>query len=58
MATRFGADHDTILAYSKGKWTFNIEEGGAPVRKGRGQAGYKLDKKTLAPQGADDAPPD
>ena len=46
VATRFGTNHDTILAYSKGKWTFNKKRAVRPFEKNEGQAGYKLDEKT------------
>ena len=60
VATRFGTNHDTILAYSKGKWAFNKKRAVRPFAQDEEQAGYKLDKKTgryfaLSPVHADGA---
>ena len=46
VATRFGTNHDTILAYSKGNWTFNKKRAVRPLEKSEGRVGYKQDKKT------------
>ena len=46
LTTRYGSNHDVILAYSKAEWTFNKEEAVRPFGDKEVPAGYRLDRKT------------
>ncbi len=60
LTTRYGSNHDVILAYSKVKWTFNKEQAVRPFGASEIPGGYQLDKKAgryyaLSPLYADGA---
>lgn len=60
LTTRYGSNHDAILAYSKLEWTFNKEEAVRPFGEEEIPAGYQLERESgryyaLSPVYADGA---